>query len=177
MKILISEIELKTNKGENTYLNITDDLKKFVSESNIKTGQCTIISPHTTCSVFFEEFVHDMIGEKDFLQVDLDNILEKMVPNRNEFDYNYPGVEHFNDVKSWKNSEDYLPNDDISDLYNGEGHLKSTIIGQNVVIPIENGSISLGKTAYVYFVDFDTTRERNRKCKFILIGEEYGSIK
>ena len=33
------------------------------------------------------------------------------------------------------------------------------------------GKLGAGTTGYVYFVDFDRTRERTRKCRITVIGE------
>jgi hypothetical protein len=42
---------------------------------------------------------------------------------------------------------------------------KSLSIGQ------DNGNLSVGITGYIYFVDFDCTRFRTRKCKVVVLGE------
>ena len=34
-----------------------------------------------------------------------------------------------------------------------------------------NGKLGVGTTGYIYFVDFDRTRPRPRKCKIVIIGE------
>ena len=48
-------ILLKSHGKTPTYVNITPQVREAIEKSGI----CTVISPHTTCSVFFEEFVHD----------------------------------------------------------------------------------------------------------------------
>ena len=59
------------------------DVEKFVEENNVKTGIVTVQSEHTTCSVFFEEMVHDFdIKGDEYLQVDLNKGLEKIYPNQ-----------------------------------------------------------------------------------------------
>lgn len=50
----------KNNIGKTpTYIDITKDVRRVIEESGIQNGICAVISPHTTCSVFFEEFCHD----------------------------------------------------------------------------------------------------------------------
>ena len=57
--------------------------------------------------LYFEEFVHDYTENIDeFLQADLNNILQKLIPdNIAEGQYNYPGEKHYEAVASWPNAE------------------------------------------------------------------------
>ncbi|MEG2898463.1 MAG: YjbQ family protein, partial [Eubacterium sp.] len=47
----------------------------------------------------------------------------------------------------------------------------STILGSSETFDVDQGQLGVGKTGYVYFVDFDRTRARTRKCKIIVIGD------
>ena len=59
MAVYKETIKVKSHGGTPSYINITGDVRRVIEESGIKSGICAVISPHTTCSVFFEEFVHD----------------------------------------------------------------------------------------------------------------------
>ena len=59
MAVYKETIMLKSHGGTPTYVNITPQVREAIEKSGIKNGICVAISPHTTCSVFFEEFVHD----------------------------------------------------------------------------------------------------------------------
>ena len=59
MSVYKTTIKLQSNGGEPTFINITDEVKAAIADSGIQDGICTIISPHTTCAVVFEEYVHD----------------------------------------------------------------------------------------------------------------------
>lgn len=173
MSVYKKQITLSSDEGHATFFDITPEVKEAIKDSNIKDGICTVISPHTTCSVFFEEFAHDKDENgNEFLQVDLNNVLKKIIPDHNSKEqYLYPGEEHYKAVESWPNAEDYLPNGDRTALFNGDAHLKSTLIGSSETFAVDNGELGVGTTGYVYFVDFDLTRARKRKCKIIIIGE------
>lgn len=173
MSVFKKMITLNSDEGHPTFFDITSSIKETIKNSNIKNGICVVISPHTTCSVFFEEFVHDHDKNgNEFLQVDLNDILKKIIPDHESKEqYLYPGKEHYEAVKSWPNAESYLPNGDHTALFNGDAHLKSTIIGSSETFEIDNGELGVGKTGYIYFVDFDRTRPRERKCKIIIMGE------
>ena len=160
MTVYKEQISLNSHGTTPTYLDITPQVKEAIKNSGIKSGTCTVISPHTTCSVFFEEFVHDYNEAGDeFLQEDLNNVLEKIIPNQDSKDlYIYPGEKHYEAV-------------DRKALWNCDAHLKATLLGSSQVFDVEDGKLGVGSTGYVYFVDFDRTRARTRKCKIIVMGE------
>lgn len=174
MKLYKEIIELNSKGSTPTYVNITPQVKNAIACSEIKEGIVAVISPHTTCAVFFEEFTHDINEDGDeFLQEDLNTVLEKMIPKHDSADiYKYPGEKHYEAVEAWPDAREYLPNGDRRALWNGDAHLKSTIIGSSEVFDVTNNNLGVGATGYIYFVDYDTTRPRTRKCKIIVIGEE-----
>lgn len=167
------QITVQSHGDTPSYINITEEVKKAIKQSKIQNGICTVISPHTTCSVFFEEFVHDFNEAGDeFLQQDLNDVLTKIIPDQVNADiYTYPGEEHYKAVESWSNAAEYLPDGDRKALWNCDAHLKATLIGSSQTFDVDNGKLGVGTTGYVYFVDFDRTRPRTRKCKIIIIGE------
>ncbi|HCX63815.1 MAG TPA: secondary thiamine-phosphate synthase [Eubacteriaceae bacterium] len=173
MTVYKKSIDVESRGRIPTYVNITEKVKKAIAESGIVNGTCTVISPHTTCAVFFEEFVHDIDENgNESLQVDLNRVLEKMIPNHDHADtYIYPGEEHYKEVESWPNAEEYLPGGDRKALWNGDAHIKATMIGSSEVFDVDQGELGVGTTGNVYFVDFDRTRARKRTCKIIVMGE------
>jgi len=174
MKVYKETIKLQSTGGNPTFLNITPEVRRIITESGVQNGICTVISPHTTCGVFFEEFAHDIDEATglESLQVDLNNALKKIIPDHlTKEQYIYPGEEHYKAVESWPNAADYLPGGDRTALFNGDAHLKASIIGSSSTFEVDNGKLGVGTTGYIYFVDFDRTRPRPRKCKVIIIGE------
>ena len=96
MQIYQEDINMKT-QSRVTYINITDQVKEIVKKSKVKNGLVLVQTSHTTCSVLFEEFVHDKdFNGDEFLQVDLNNILDKIVPRElsENTNYRYPGPKH-----------------------------------------------------------------------------------
>ena len=173
MTVYKETIQLQSHGTTPTFLNITEEVKQAIQKSGIKEGLCTVISPHTTCAVCFEEFVHDFDENgNEFLQEDLNDVLTSIIPDQNkEGIYHYPGEKHYQAVESWPNAADYLPNGDRKALWNGDAHLKATIIGSSESFEVADGKLAVGTTGYVYFVDFDRTRPRPRKCKIVIIGD------
>ena len=173
MTVYKETIAVQSHGMTPTYINITPEVRKAIKNSSIQNGTCTVISPHTTCSVFFEEFVHDINEAGDeFIQADLNKVLANIIPDQTSADvYTYPGEKHYEAVESWPNAADYLPDGDRTALWNGDAHLKATLLGSSQVFDVDNGQLGVGTTGYVYFVDFDRTRPRTRKCKIIIMGE------
>jgi secondary thiamine-phosphate synthase enzyme len=44
---------------------------------------------------------------------------------------------------------------------NSDGHLKSSLVGPSIVVPIEQGRLALGTWQGVYFCEFDGPRSRH----------------
>lgn len=172
MGVYKETIQIGSHGKTPTYVNITPQVKDAITRSGISSGICTVMSPHTTCSVFFEEFVHDYTEEGDeFLQADLNRVLSGLIPDQTEEGiYRYPGEEHYKAVASWPDAEAYLPGGDRTALWNCDAHLKATLLGSSQVFDVEDGKLGVGTTGYIYFADFDRTRPRTRKCKIVVIG-------
>ena len=164
---------IKSKGVSPTYNNITEEVRGIIKRSGIKDGVVHVISPHTTCSLFFEEYVHDTLPDgKEFIQQDLDNALAKIIPDQTAWgQYFYPGLKHFEEVETWPDYRKYLPSGTREELWNADAHLKSTIIGNSATFEVDNGDLGVGKTGYMYFVDFDRTHARERRCKVVVIGE------
>lgn len=170
MKIYHKEITLKTVSNRPSYHDVTRDVLDALKQSNILNGICVVSSPHTTCSVFFEEYMHDKNYYGDeYLQVDLNRVLDKIVPvQKTENQYYSPGPEHIAYGMA-KQDPDYPAMEWT--MLNTDGHLRSTLLGSSCTLIVKDGDLLNGKVGYVYFVDFDQTRERNRKCNIMIMGE------
>lgn len=173
MTVFKDLIKMDTLAGKPTYVDITAEVAKAVEASGIKEGTVTVISCHTTCAVFSEEYDHDHTPAGDtFLQADLNAGLERVFPEQHDWNtYRYPGLQHFEEVESWPNPESWLPNLDRTMLWNGDAHLRSTLIGSNQTFEVADGKLEMNGLASIYFVDYDRTRERTRKARVIVMGE------
>ena len=164
MKFLHEQLKLKTVSNRPSYHNITSDVKKIFEKSQINNGVVIVSSPHTTCSVYFDEYMHDVnyYGD-DLLQVDLNEVLEKIIPTQTtEGQYHSPGPEH---IKYGMAKTD--PNYPALEwtMLNTDGHLRSDLLGASESFIVRDGKLLIGEVGSIYFVDFDQTRERNRMCK------------
>ena len=156
-------IELSTKSGQETFINVTDFARQFVEETGVLDGILSVQTPHTTCSVFFEELVFDQdFKGHEYMQVDLIRGLSKIFP-RQETElspYAYPGEKH----KNFAIENDKDVSNKLSYLLNGDAHQRATIVGASEVFSIIDGEIQTGPWGYIYFVDWDVRRARERKC-------------
>ncbi|WP_341729603.1 YjbQ family protein [Brooklawnia sp.] len=176
MTVHHATLSLTSHGGAPSFINVTDQVRQVVTDSGITNGLCAVISPHTTCSVYYDEWVHDEFEDgTDYLQYDLNQVLTKIIPTQREFPpaegYNYPGIKHFEEVETWPSAKEYLPGGDRSQLLNADAHLKSSVMGSSQVFPIIDGLLGFGVTGYIFFADWDRARARTRKCQVTIIGE------
>ncbi len=176
MTVHNATIELRSHGGTPTFISVTDDVRQALADSGITNGLCTVMTPHTTCSIYYDEYAHDELADgTDFLQHDLNRTLATIAPDQHEFPpadgYSYPGIKHFEDVESWPNAADFLPGGDRSQLLNADAHIKSSIVGNSQSFQVADGKLNFGVTGYIFFVDWDRARPRKRTCLVTIVGE------
>lgn len=172
MNVYQEDINVKT-ESKVTYDNITDKVKSIIDKSDIKNGICLVQTSHTTCSVLFEEFTHDRDYNGDeFLQVDLNNILDKIVPRElsENTNYRYPGPKHVQFLADLSKENPNYPNDPGT-ILNGDAHVRGSMFGGNQTFAIKDSKLLTGSVGYIYFVDWDQNRDRNRTCHVLVMGE------
>ena len=148
-----------------SFHDVTDQVKEIVKKSGVKEGIVVVYSHHTTCSVITQECAFDMsMTGLETLQQDLVNCFEEWIPTcRTEGMYLHPGHEAL--VFAEEHGEDNFG------CHNTDAHLRSSIIGRNVTIVIEDGEADLGEFGRVHFIDWDQTRGRKRTIQVMVMGE------
>lgn len=164
------EVRFQTKANNVSFFRLKENLEKFVNDKKLNNGIIIIQSMHTTCSLFFEEMVHDVdeIGHES-LHRDLIRGMNRIFPKQVLYDdyYDYPGKEHRK--YNMENYACYQENPSI--LLNADAHLKASLMGASVTLIIINGSIQTGEFGDIYFVDWDSNRARERKCLISFYGE------
>lgn len=171
MKIEHESLQIESNGKRVTYSDITEKVRQIIQATGVQDGLCVVSSQHTTCSVIFEEFVHDKDWNGDeLLQVDLNHILDKMVPRQlTESDYLYPGAEHVQFLEELSQQKADYPND-LTTILNADAHLRASLFGSSQTLIIKEGEPLIGSVGYIYFVDWDQNRKRNRTCNLLVMG-------
>lgn len=157
--------KVQSNGRTPIFHNVTEEAKKAVADSKVKDGIIVVYSRHTTCSVITEECAFDMsMTGLETLQQDLVDVLERFIPEcRREGMYLHPGP------KALKFAAEH--GEDARGCHNTDAHLRSSIIGRSETIVISDGEMDLGDFGHIYFIDFDTTRARQRTVNIMIIGE------
>jgi secondary thiamine-phosphate synthase enzyme len=148
-----------------TFHDVTDQVRKIVSDSPIKDGILVVYSQHTTCSVLIQEQSDDTnyYGEQFILQ-DLVNILSTLAPTcRTEGQYLHPGPKHIEIAGRERKEEAWWS-------LNTDAHLRSVLLGRSVTVPIIEGKMQLGEFGCIYFADFDQVRARKRTVLVQIVG-------
>jgi len=126
--------------GEVDIVNITDDVQRIVTKSKIKDGIACIFVPGSTGSVTTIEY-------EPGLKKDLARVLQKIAPKE----------EHYDHHETW--------HDD-----NGHSHVRASLIGPSVTIPLKNGKLLHGTWQQIVFLELDT-QPRDRKIIVQIVGE------
>lgn len=133
MKVLSRTLKLVTDSRVELH-NISDRVRDQVQKSGIRAGFLILSTLHTTTALFLNEF-------QAALMADLTEFLERLVDK----------------------DDGYLHNcEDTSDCErkNAAAHLRATVLGHNVTVPIHEGQISLGQWQSILFAELDGPRER-----------------
>lgn len=148
-----------------TFHDVTEQTKEIIKRSGVREGIAVVYSHHTTCCVITQECAFDMsMTGLETLQQDLVNVMEKIIPEcRYEGMYLHPGPE------ALAYADEH--GEDARGCHNTDAHLRSSIIGRSETIVIEGGEADLGEFGRIHFIDFDSTRGRERTVQVMVIGE------
>ena len=129
-----------TTRGNDDMINITGEVERAVKESGLKNGTVTVFVVGSTASVTTIEY-------ESGLEQDLKKLLSDLIPREVAWRHN----------ATW--GED-----------NGHSHLRASIIGPSLTVPVVNGSMTLGTWQQIVFVDFDI-RGRSRTLICQVVGD------
>ena len=147
------------------FFDVTEQLEKFVAETEVADGLVLAYSAHTSCCVMLQEESEDVTyyGTQLLLQDTL-NVLAKIAPpTRHEGQYLHPGPIH---IRNAAELRDELPAWGL----NTDGHIISSILGRSVTVPLVGSSLVLGEFGRVWFGDLDAVRPRTRTVHFQVLG-------
>ena len=137
MKIINEIIEIETKPGINIH-NITPEIRRIITKSEINNGQALVFSRHTTTALAINE-------DEVRLLEDIKNYLRKLAPADEKYLHNDL---HLRDVP---------PDEPI----NAHSHLMAiTLLNTSEVIPIVDGKLALGTWQSVLFFELDGPRTR-----------------
>lgn len=129
-----------STKGEGDIVDLTDRVKEIVKKSGVKDGLVCIFVPGSTGAV-------TTIEHEPGLLKDLPNALERIAP-RDAYYYH---------EETWHDG-------------NGHSHVRASIIGASLTIPIKDYKIIHGTWQQIVFIELDI-RKRERRLIIQVLGE------
>jgi len=127
-------------RGNDHVVDLTAQLQAAVAGTGVRTGQAALLVHGSTASLTTLEY------EPGLAEHDLSAALERVAPQG-------AGYQH---EQTW--------NDD-----NGHSHVRASLIGPSLALPIVEGRIPLGTWQQVVLVDSDT-RPRTRTVHMSVVG-------
>ncbi len=136
MKSLRKELWFETVERR-AFINITVEIIRALSESEIQEGLLLCNAMDITSSVFIND-------DESGLHQDFEKWLEKLAPEKPYSQYQHNSYED-----------------------NADAHLKRTIMGREVVIAVTKGKLDLGPWEQVFYGEFDGKRRKRVLIKII----------
>ncbi len=127
-------------RGENDVVDITDKVESYVARSGVKNGVAHLYVIGSTAALTTMEYEPGLIE-------DIRNAMERIAP-RNAY---YKHHERWGDD-------------------NGHSHIRASIIGPSLCIPIREGSLTTGTWQQLILLELDT-RARERRILVTVIGD------
>jgi len=127
-------------KGEGDILDITKLVEKVVKRSGVKNGVAHVFVIGSTAAISTMEY-------EPGLKEDLPNALERIAPKNVEYKHHL----------RWGD-------------YNGHSHVRATILGPSLSVPVRGGSLVLGTWQQIIFIELDV-RSRSRRFMVTVMGE------
>src|SRR3954465_15809878 len=111
-------------------IDITEQVKSALADAN-GAAAALVYVPHTTAGVTINEHADPLVAQ------DLENALQKVV----------------DDAWDWKHVED-------PDGPNAPSHVRASLMSPQILVPIDNGRLALGRWQGIFFCEFDGPRDR-----------------
>ncbi|MGI6432558.1 MAG: secondary thiamine-phosphate synthase enzyme YjbQ [Sphaerochaetaceae bacterium] len=118
-------------------LNITNQVRQAIRESNVQEGLVLINAMNITASVFIND-------DESGLHHDYEVWLEKLAPEKPHSQYRHNGYED-----------------------NADAHLKRSIMGRETVVAITKGDLDFGTWEQIFYYEFDGKRDKRVLIKII----------
>jgi len=127
--------------GDSNIENLTQQIQRLLSASELQGGILTLFVQHTTASVM-------IIEDEPGIRADTKTFWNQTIPANPQWEHNTRNA-----------GED-----------NGHSHLRGQLQGPSLTIPVVNGALTLGTWQQLVLIDFDT-RPRTRNLVVQIMGE------
>ncbi|MGB9757069.1 MAG: secondary thiamine-phosphate synthase enzyme YjbQ [Candidatus Bipolaricaulaceae bacterium] len=121
------------------FVDITEEVEKFVEESGVQEGLVFVFSCHTTAAVRINE-------NEPLLLRDLEEFLKRLAPRDLYYCHN-----DFS-IRTHNMTPDECPN--------AHAHCQHLLLGASETVPVVGGKLFLGRWQRIFLVELDRPRER-----------------
>ncbi|MBN2271505.1 MAG: YjbQ family protein [Sedimentisphaerales bacterium] len=135
------EITIRT-RGNCDVVDITGRVSEAVANSGLLEGTVTVFNVGSTAGITTTEFEPGLVNH------DIEALFERIAPQGGRYEHE----------KTW--------HDD-----NGHSHVRASLLGPSLSVPVIDGSLTLGTWQQIILVDFDT-RARTRTIICQMIGND-----
>lgn len=125
--------------GECHIVDITPEVNRILSKSGIQDGLVSVFVPGATGAVTTIEYEPGLVR-------DMKELMEKLVPRNKDYFHN----------QAWHDG-------------NGHSHLRASLLGPSLTVPIQSGRMTLGTWQQIIFVELDN-KPRSRNIIVQIIG-------
>jgi secondary thiamine-phosphate synthase enzyme len=122
------------------FIDLTDEVTAFVTQSRIHTGLVNIQGLHTTTAVIVNEHDPPLLS-------DVTALLERIAPQDGFYRHDNVGLRTSNCV--------------LGDRPNGHAHCRALLLAPSVSLNIAGGRLQLGTWQRVFLAELDGPRTRN----------------
>jgi len=128
------------SRGNCDLIDLTDRVDAILRETGVKIGHVLLFVPGATGGLTTIEFENGLV--KDFQE-----LMQRLIPE---------GPNYHHDLR-WGDG-------------NGHSHLRASLVGPSLTIPVGEGRLRLGTWQQVVFIDFDN-RPRRRSVTVQVCGK------
>ena len=127
------------SRGDTDIHDITEDVAGMIQDCGLREGQVLLFVPGSTAGLTTVEYEPGLLK-------DLPEAFERL----------YPKAQRYHHDDTWHDG-------------NGHSHVRATMLGPSLAVPVVDGRMTLGTWQQIVFIDFDN-RPRNRELVVQLNG-------
>ena len=135
MKVVVEKVFLKSGKSTEL-IKITDQVNEVAEKSRVKNGIINIFTLHVTTALTINE-------DDPKLEEDIARFMVKVVPEDDSY-----GHHHFF-------------RKDGRMAVNAYSHIRASLLGPSLIIPLQDGRAVLGARQHIYIVELDGPQTRD----------------
>jgi secondary thiamine-phosphate synthase enzyme len=129
LKFVLERLSVKSKKTTEL-ICITEEVRKAVEKTSLKDGIVNVFTLHTTTAVTINE-------DDPKLEEDIARFMVKLVPEEDSY-------AHHRFFRK-----------DGRMAVNAYSHIRASLLGANVTMPLQDGSVVLGSRQNIYLVELD----------------------